>query len=219
LDVRPRSLASKTWIESQTPEETLSFWGEAGGCGGGLSAFCFDCRFVQAVCVYMADAAGEEGRRCLTLLQQHNARKPVVQVPQKHRRHAALVVQIPVDVKGLVGLDLHLAHALAGHGALPGALIAAAGPDAAGAGLVQRRVELVAPRRAVAVAVAVVVAQQVVAPRLLAAADRERLVDRREQVLGQVGRERDDVVEVLGRVFWVEPPEEVAGPGGVDVSV
>jgi hypothetical protein len=167
----------------------------------------------------MADAAGEEGRRCLTLLQQHNAREPVVQVPQKHRRHAALVVQIPVDVKGLVGLDLHLAHALAGHGALPGALIAAAGPDAAGAGLVQRRVELVAPRRAVAVAVAVVVAQQVVAPRLLAAADRERLVDRREQVLGQVGRERDDVVEVLGRVFWVEPPEEVAGRWGVDVSV
>lgn len=151
------------------------------------------------------------GKGCLTLLQQNNPCKPVVQIPQIHRRHAAFIVQVPVDIKRLVGFHLHFAHALARDGAFPGALITAACPDAAGAGLVQRRVELVAPRRAVTVAVAVVVAQQVVAPRLLAAADSQRLVDGREQVFGQIGGERDDVVEVLRRVFGVEPPQEVAG--------
>jgi hypothetical protein len=145
-----------------------------------------------------------------TLLQQHHPGKPIVQIPQIHRRHPALIVQIPVHIKRLIRLDLHLADPLPGDGALPGALVTAPRTHTTDAGLVQRRVELVAPGRAVAVAIAVVVAQQVVAPRLLAAAHGQRLVDRREQVLGQVGGERDDVVEVLRGVFWVEPAEEVA---------
>ncbi len=148
----------------------------------------------------------------LTLLEQHHASKPIVQIPQVHRRHAPLIVQIPVHIKRLIRLDLHLPHPLPGHSPLPSALIRAASAHTAqAAGLVQRRVELVAPGRAVAVTVAVVVAQQVVSARLLAAADGEGLVDRRQQVLGQVGRERDDVVEVLGRVLGVEAAEEVAG--------
>jgi hypothetical protein len=147
----------------------------------------------------------------LTLLQQHHPGKPIVQIPQIHRRHPALIIQIPIHIKRLIRLNLHLAHPLPGDGPLPSALVTAPRAHTADAGLVQRRVELVAPGRAVAVAVAVVVAQQVVAPRLLAAADGEGLVDGGQEVFGQVGRERDDVVEVLRGVFWVEAAEEVAG--------
>src|SRR5438132_1675247 len=112
-----------------------------------------------------------------TFLEQHNPRKAVIQVPEIDRGNTALVVQVAVDVKRLVGLDLHLAHPLPGDGALAGTLVSASA-DAADAGLVKWRVELVAPWRAVAVAVAVVVAQEVVAAGLLAALDHERLVDR-----------------------------------------
>ncbi len=145
-----------------------------------------------------------------TLLQQHHPRKPIVQIPQIHRARAPLIVQIPVHIKRLIRLDLHAAHPLAGHRALAGALVAPTRADTAGRRLVQRRVELVAPGRAVAVAVAVVVAEQVVAARLLAAADCEGLVDRREEVFGQVGGQGDYVGEVGRGVFGVEAAEEVA---------
>lgn len=110
----------------------------------------------------------------LTLLQQHNASKPIIQIPKVDGADAALVVQLPVDIEGLVGADLHAADLLGGR--VRGAAAAAAARE--------RRVELVAPRRPVAVAVAVVVAEEVLAPRLPAPAHGERLVDRREQVLG-----------------------------------
>ena len=145
-----------------------------------------------------------------TLFEKDNAGKAIVQVPEVHAADAALVVQLAVHVKRLVGPNLHLAHALARNRPFARSL-APARADAARAarGLVQRRVELVGPRRAVAVAVAVVVAEEVVAARLPAALDRQRLVDRREQVLGQVRRERDDGVEVVGGVLGVEAPEQV----------
>lgn len=145
----------------------------------------------------------------LTLLQQHNARKSIVQVPEVHRRHTALVVQLAVDVERLVGLDLHLAHPLAGDSALARTFTAAC-THPAGTALVQRGVELVAPRRAVRVAVAVVVTEEVVTARLLAALDREGLVDGREEVFGEVWGEGDEGVEVVRGVFGVEATEEVA---------
>lgn len=65
-----------------------------------------------------------------------------------------------------------------------------------------------------AVAVAVVVAEQVVASRLRAAPCRERLVDGCEEVFGEGGGKGADVREVGGGVFGVEAAEEVAGWGG-----
>lgn len=62
--------------------------------------------------------------------------------------------QLPVDVKSLVGLEFHLPHTLAGHDALA---------------ILQRRLELVAPRTPPAVTIAVVVAAQEVPLRLAAA--------------------------------------------------
>ena len=56
---------------------------------------------------------------------------------------------------------------------------------------------MVAPRRAVAVPVSIVVAQQVVAPSVPAPFNGEGLVDRREQVLCQVWGEVYERVEVL----------------------
>lgn len=46
---------------------------------------------------------------------------------------------------------------------------------------------------------------------MLAALDDERLVDGREEVFCEVGREPDDVVEVALGVLGVEAAEEVAG--------
>ncbi len=54
-----------------------------------------------------------------------------------------------------------------------------------------------------AVAVAVVVADQVVPARLLASPDLERLVDGGEEVFGEVGREGAYAGEIGGRVFGV----------------
>lgn len=72
--------------------------------------------------------------------------------------------QFPVDIKSLISAHLHLAHAIA-----------------ADLGVLDRRVEFVAPWAAVAVSVAVVVAQQVVTAGFLAAAHFERLVHGCEQ--------------------------------------
>jgi hypothetical protein len=69
---------------------------------------------------------------------------------------------------------------------------------------------LVRPWRAVAITVTVVVTEEVVTAGLLASADRQGLVDGREQVLGQVGGEGDDGVEVVCRLLGVETTEEVA---------
>jgi hypothetical protein len=143
-----------------------------------------------------------------TLLEQNHTCEAVVQVPKVNAAHAALVVQLPVHVKRLVRANLHLAHPLARYGPLARAL-AAAGTDPAGTALVQRGVELVGPRGPVAVAVAVVVAEEVFSAGLLAPLHGEGLVDGREEVLGQVGGEGDDGVEVVGGVLGVEAPEEV----------
>lgn len=140
----------------------------------------------------------------LTFLEKHNTGKAIIKVPEVNTAHATLVVQLAVNIKGLVGLDLHLAHSLAGDGALARTLTAAS-TYTAGTALVQGRVKLVRPRGAVAVAIAVVVAEQVVAAGLLAPADGQGLVDGREEVLGQVWGERDDGVEVVGRLLGVEP--------------
>lgn len=62
-----------------------------------------------------------------------------------------------------------------------------------------------------AVAVAVVVAEEVVAARLLAAPGLEGLVDGGEEVFGEGGDEGAEGGEVAGGVGWVEAAEEVAG--------
>lgn len=146
----------------------------------------------------------------LTLLQQHNSCEAVVKVPEVHAAHAALVVELPVDIERLVGSDLHGPHPLAWHGTLAGALAQAAS-GAADAALVEGRVELVGPRRAVRVAIAIVVAEEVLAVGLAAALGGEGLVDGGEEVLGQVGGEGEERVEVGCRVLGVEAAEEVPG--------
>jgi hypothetical protein len=102
--------------------------------------------------------------------------------------------QLPVDVEGLVCLDLHLAYAIAGRDAF-----------------FNRRLEVVAPRTPVAVAVAVVVAAQEVAPRLGAFLHGKRDVDRFEEVFFERGVELNDVVDIALDVLGVQSAEEVAG--------
>lgn len=80
--------------------------------------------------------------------------------------------QFPINIKRLIRPHLHLPHPLARDDSI-----------------VQRRVKLPAPRAAMAVAVAVVVAEEVVAAGLLAAPGLERLVDGGEEVFGEGGDE------------------------------
>jgi hypothetical protein len=144
-----------------------------------------------------------------TLLQQHHPREPIIQIPKIHTRHTPLVVQLPIHIERLVRANLHLPHPLTRHRALACTLVTPR-TDTAQPTLIERRVELVRPRAAVAVAVTVVVAYEVVAAGLLAAADLEGLVDGGEEVFGEVGGELDEAVEMGGCVFGVESAEEVA---------
>ena len=123
--------------------------------------------------------------------------------PSKYLRASALPIaaivpridsQFPVYVESLIRLDLHLAHAITRCNAF-----------------LNGRLEVVAPRTPVAVAVAVVVAAQEVALRFRAFLDGEGDVDGLEQVFFERGVQGDDVVDVALDVFGVEAPEEVAG--------
>lgn len=160
----------------------------------------------------------ERPESILTLLQQHHPSKPIVQIPEIHRADASLIIQLPINIKRLIGLDFHLPHPLAGHDAprrtttsfTVAAITTVSAATPLPVAALERRIELVAPWRAVAVAVAVVVAQKIVAPGLLAPLNGQGLVDGGEEVFGQIGCEGDEVVEVLGCVFGVEAAEEVA---------
>jgi hypothetical protein len=145
-----------------------------------------------------------------TLLQQNTACEAVVHVPEVDARYAALKVpvrvsihptpmqwpslQLPIYVKSLVRLDLHLPYAVARCDAL-----------------LNGRLELVAPWTPPAVAIAVVVAAEEVALGLGTLLHRERNVDRLEQVFFERRVERYDVVNVALYIFGVEAAEEVAG--------
>lgn len=162
--------------------------------------------YLPLLVFYISDRR-ESGQH--TLLHQYHASEPVIQVPQIDTAHASLVVQLSVDIKRLVGLDLHLAHPLVRNGPLAGAVVASRA-DTANTALVQRRVKLVAPWGAVAVAVTVVIAEEVVAAGLPTPLDGEGLVDGGEEVFGQVRGEGDDGAEVLAGMFGVEAAEQVA---------
>lgn len=94
--------------------------------------------------------------------------------------------QLAVDVKGFVRADFQATDALGAHLCV-----------------LDGRVELVAPGAAVAVAIAVVVAEEVVTTGLLATADFERLVYRGEQFFFMFGDQAADGREVGRRVLWV----------------
>lgn len=155
-----------------------------------------------------------------TLLQQDHARKPVFQVPEVDARHAALVVpvtercrvssphlllpsflagrdsQLPVNVHTLVRAYLHLPDPVAGLRPVV---------------IIQRRLKLIAPWAPPAVAVAVVVAKEVVATRRAATPRLEGLVDGGEEFLGQGGHDGAYCGEILGGLGRGKAAEEVAG--------
>lgn len=146
-----------------------------------------------------------------TLLQQNTSCEAIVHVPQVDTRYAALKVpvgishappatpllcidsQLPVHVKGLVRLNLHLTDTITRRDTL-----------------LNGRLELIAPWTPPAVAVAVVVAAQEVALRLGALLHGKRDVDGFEQVFFERGVELDNVVDIALDVLWVQSAQEVA---------
>lgn len=105
---------------------------------------------------------------------------PPNQVPQ----HS----QLPIHIKRLIRLNLHLPNAITRRDALA---------------LVYRRLKLVAPRTAPAVSIPIVVAAQKVALRFRALLHGEGYIDGFEEVFCEVGVEIDEVVDVVLDVLGV----------------
>ena len=101
--------------------------------------------------------------------------------------------QLPVHVKSLICLDLHLTDTITRRDTF-----------------LNGRLELVAPRTSPAVAVAVVVAAQEVALRLGAFLHGKRDVDGFEQVFLERGVELNNVVDIALDVLGVQSAQEVA---------
>jgi hypothetical protein len=102
--------------------------------------------------------------------------------------------QLPVHIERLVGLDLHLPDPFTGCHTI-----------------INRRLELIAPRTSPAVSVAVVVAAQEIALGLGALLGGERDIDGLEEVFLKRRVQADNSLNVLLDILGVEAPQEVAG--------
>ena len=89
-----------------------------------------------------------------TLFQEYNAREPIIQIPEVNTAHSALIVQLTVDIEGVVGRNFKLPYPLTRHRSI-----------------IKWGVEFIAPGRPIAVTVSVVVAEQVIAVGLWATAN------------------------------------------------
>jgi hypothetical protein len=110
--------------------------------------------------------------------------------------HAHLIVhslQLPVNIKCLVGLDLHLPYAVTRCDAL-----------------LNRRLKLIAPRTTPAVTIAVVVAAEEVALGFRALLHRERYVDRFKEIFFERGVQGYDVVDIALDILGIQSAQEVA---------
>ena len=90
-----RTCTSKTWIESQQPLIFL----EPSPTGPKINS-------------------NAQHHIKLTLLDENNACKAVVQVPEINARDTALVIELAISVEGLVCLDFQLAEAWRWRGAI-----------------------------------------------------------------------------------------------------
>lgn len=136
-------------------------------------------------------SASKKGHRH-TFLQQHHSSEPVIQVPEVDTPYSAFVVQLPIDVERLVRCDLQFPHPLARDGSI-----------------FEWWIELVAPRRSVAVPIAVVVTEKVIAVGLRTATDLERLVNRSKEIFCQVWNDGSNGMQVLLCVAGREAAEEI----------
>ena len=135
-----------------------------------------------------------------TLLQENNARKPIIQIPEVDTSNTTLVVEFPVNIERFVRGNLQPSHSLARYCAI-----------------VERWVEFIAPGRSVAVAITVVITEEVIPLRFGAATDLERLVDGGQKVFSKVWDNGRNGLQILLCIAGVQPPEKVAA-GSIGVS-
>jgi hypothetical protein len=138
-----------------------------------------------------------------TFLQQDDSSKSIIQVPEVHARDTTLVIQLSIHVKCLICSNFHLSHPLARNSPLASAFIVAILIYASRASSALRRLELAGPRRAVAVAVPIVVAEQVIASSLAAARNCQRLIYGREEIFRQRRDEGYKCIQMGGGVLGV----------------
>jgi hypothetical protein len=131
-----------------------------------------------------------------TFLQQDNPGKSIIQIPEVDAAHPALIVQLAIYIKGLIGRNLQFSHSLTRNGAI-----------------LQGRIEFIAPRRSVTVPVSVVVTEQVVTIGFRASADLERLVYGSKQVFSQVRNEGRNRLQVAFGVARREAAKEITEDG------
>ena len=108
--------------------------------------------------------------------------------------NTALHPQLPIYVKRLIRLDLHLSDPLTRCHTL-----------------INWRLELIAPWTPPAIPITVVVAAKEITLRLRALLDAERNINRFKEVFFQCGVQADNVVDILLDVLGVQTSKEVAG--------
>jgi hypothetical protein len=148
-----------------------------------------------------------------TFLQQHDSRKPIIQIPKIDTTNPAFIIKLAINVKSLIGAYFHFSYLLTRHCRLASTFVISLIVYTAGAASfasAEGHLELAGPGRAVEVAIAVIVAEQIITAGLAAACNGERLVDGGEEVFLDRGHEGDDGVEVRGGVLGIKAAEEVA---------
>lgn len=135
-----------------------------------------------------------------TLLQENDARKPIIQIPEVDTSNTTLVVEFPVNIEGFVRRNLQPSHSFTWYCAI-----------------IERWVEFIAPGRSVAVAITIVITEEVIPLCLGAATDLERLVDGGQEVFGEIWNKGRNGLQILLCIAGVQPPEKVAA-GSIGVS-
>ena len=169
-----------------------------------------------------------------TFFEQYHPSKPIIKIPEIDATHPSLVVaalkrlqislpliwcnisnsrpnsratsgltqrnvsvhsQFPVNVHSLAHADLHFSHPLTWFGTF--------------VPIAQLGVEFIAPWTSPAVAVSIVVTQEVISACFLTLSYLERLIDRREEVFSQLWGERADTIEIGGCGVRGEAAEKV----------
>jgi hypothetical protein len=129
-----------------------------------------------------------------TFLQQHNSCEAIVQIPEIRAPKTTLIVESSVHIECFICRNLKFSDSLTGHRAV-----------------VNGRIEVIGPRGSIAVAISVVIAQQIVPPRFCAPSDIERLVDGGEEILGEIWHKSGDAVEVERSVSGRKSPQKITG--------
>mmetsp|Transcript_31328 Transcript_31328/g.48900 ORF Transcript_31328/g.48900 Transcript_31328/m.48900 type:complete len:229 (-) Transcript_31328:11-697(-) len=128
----------------------------------------------------------------LGLLDENNSGEAIIQIPGVDRGDTTFIVQVTVDVKHLVGLDLKLPQTVRGDSTIT-----------------KRGVVLVGPRRTVRVTITVVITQQVITVGSLVSGNLERLINSREEMFAKIRDQINQIGQVVLNIGRRHTPHQI----------